>query len=95
MYWEKLYVLIFLTARFHILKEFHHFATSRVQLNGALWEKRKKWKCKINKVELLIWKGQLTLSQTSPGFMCLQFKSFENTGKEDVARKEQFLLFQQ
>ena len=27
--------------------------------------------------------------------MCLQFKSFENTGKEDVNRKEQFLLFQQ
>ena len=27
--------------------------------------------------------------------MCVQFKSFENTGKKDVARKEQFLLFQQ
>ena len=27
--------------------------------------------------------------------MCLQFESFENTGKEEVARNEQFLLFQQ
>ena len=38
----------------------------------------------------------LTLSQTSPGFTCLQYKSFENTvGKEEIARNEQFLLFPQ
>ena len=36
----------------------------------------------------------LTLSQTSPGFMCLQYKSFENTvGKGEIAHHEQFLLF--
>ena len=36
----------------------------------------------------------LTLSQTSPGFTCLQYKSFENTaGKGEIARNEQFLLF--
>ena len=58
------------------------------------FHRRKKWKCKINKVELLIWEEQLTLSKQAPGFMCLQFKPFEKTGK-DVARKEQFLLFQQ
>ena len=29
----------------------------------------------------------LTLSQTSPGFTCLQYKSFENTvGKGEIAR---------
>ena len=38
----------------------------------------------------------LTLSQTSPGFSCLQYKSFENTvGKREIARNEQFLLFPQ
>ena len=39
----------------------------------------------------------LTLSQTSPGFTCLQYyMSFENTvGKGELARKEQFLLFPQ
>ena len=38
----------------------------------------------------------LTLSQTSPGFTCLQYKSFENTvGKEEIACNEQFLLFSQ
>ena len=41
MFWEKLYVLIFLTALFHILKEFQHFATSRVQLNGAFSYEKK------------------------------------------------------
>ena len=36
----------------------------------------------------------LTLSQTSPGFTCLKYKSFENTvGKGEIARNEQFLLF--
>ena len=36
----------------------------------------------------------LTLSQTSPGFKCLQYKSFENTaGKGEIVRNEQFLLF--
>ena len=48
----------------------------------------------MNKVKLLIWEGQLTLSQTSPGFMCLHLKSFETTGKGEVARNEQFFLFQ-
>ena len=38
----------------------------------------------------------LTLSQTSPDFTCLQYKSFENTvGKGEIARNEQFLLFPQ
>ena len=38
----------------------------------------------------------LTLSQTSPGFYCLQYKPFENTeGKGEIARNEQFLLFPQ
>ena len=38
----------------------------------------------------------LTLSQRSPGFYGLQYKSLENTvGKEETARKEQFLLFPQ
>ena len=37
---------------------------------------------------------QLTLSQTSHGFMCLYYKTFENTvGKGEIARNEQFLLF--
>ena len=36
----------------------------------------------------------LTLSQTSPFFTCLQYNSFENTvGKGEIARNEQFLLF--
>ena len=35
----------------------------------------------------------LTLSQTNPFFMCLQYKSLENTvGKEEIACNEQFLL---
>ena len=34
------------------------------------------------------------LSQKSPGFTYLQYKSFENTaGKGEIARNEQFLLF--
>ena len=38
----------------------------------------------------------LTLSQTSPDFKCLRYKSFENTvGKGEIARNEQFLLFPQ
>ena len=38
----------------------------------------------------------LTLYQTNLGFMCLQYKSFENTvGKGEIARNEQFLLFPQ
>ena len=38
----------------------------------------------------------LTLSQTSPFFTCLQYKSFENiVGKGEIARNEQFLLFSQ
>ena len=38
----------------------------------------------------------LTLSQTRPGFTCLQLKSFENTvGKGEIDRDEHFLLFQQ
>ena len=40
--------------------------------------------------------GLLTLSQTSPGFTCLPYKSFENTaGKVKIACIEQFLLFPQ
>ena len=40
------------------------------------------------------WGNWLTLSQTSPVFMCLHFKSGENTvGKAEIARNEQFLLF--
>ena len=36
----------------------------------------------------------LTLSQTNPGFMCVQYKSFESTvGKEENACNKQFLLF--
>ena len=36
----------------------------------------------------------LTLSQTSPGFTCLQYKSLENAvGKGENARNKQFLLF--
>ena len=35
----------------------------------------------------------LSLSQTSPGFKCLQYKSFENTDGKEIARNEQFLLF--
>ena len=38
----------------------------------------------------------LTLSQKSPGFMCLQNQSFENTvGKGEIACIEQFLPFPQ
>ena len=38
----------------------------------------------------------LTLSQTSPVFLCLQYKSFENTvGKAEIAGNEQFLHFPQ
>ena len=38
----------------------------------------------------------ITLSQTSPGFTCLQYKSFENTGgKGEIPFNEQFLLFPQ
>ena len=37
----------------------------------------------------------LTLSQTSPCFTCLQYKSFKNTiEKGEIAHHEQFLLFQ-
>ena len=39
---------------------------------------------------------ELTLSQTSPGFTCLAYKSFKNTvGKGEIARNGQFLLFTQ
>ena len=42
----------------------------------------------------LLFGKELTLSQTSPDFMCLQYKSFENTvGKGEIAHNEQFLLF--
>ena len=50
---------------------------------------------------LLNWKSlkltyQLTLSQTSPGFTCLKYKSLENTvRKGKIARNKQFLLFSQ
>ena len=38
----------------------------------------------------------LTLSKQALVFMCLQYKSFENTvGKGEIARNEQFLLFPQ
>ena len=38
----------------------------------------------------------LTLSQISPVFTCLQYKSFENTvGNGEIAHNEQFLLFPQ
>ena len=38
----------------------------------------------------------LTLSQTSPDFDDLQYRSFENTvGKGEIARNKQFLLFPQ
>ena len=38
----------------------------------------------------------LTLSQTSPGYKCLQYKSFENTvGKGEIAHDEKFLLLPQ
>ena len=41
-------------------------------------------------------KISLTLSQTSPVFTCLQYKSFENAvGKGEIARNKQFLLFPQ
>ena len=41
-------------------------------------------------------KWDLTVSHTSPGFTCLQYKSFENAvGKGEIARNEQFLLFPQ
>ena len=40
--------------------------------------------------------AKLTLSQTSPGFYGLQYKSFVNTvGKGEIARYKQFLLFPQ
>ena len=35
MYWEKRYILIFLTVLFHLLKEFQHFAISQAELNRA------------------------------------------------------------
>ena len=39
-------------------------------------------------------KRDLALSQTIPGFTCLQHKSLENTvGKGEIARNEQFPLF--
>ena len=39
-------------------------------------------------------KFTLTLSQRSPGFMCLQYKSFQNTeGKGEIAHNKKFLLF--
>ena len=35
-------------------------------------------------------------NQTSPGFYCLQYKSFENTvRKGEIARNDRFLLFPQ
>ena len=38
----------------------------------------------------------LTLFQTSPGFTCLQYESFENTvGKGEIALYEHFLFFPQ
>ena len=43
-----------------------------------------------------ITKKLFNLSQTSPGFTCLPYKSFENTvGKGEIARHKQFLLFPQ
>ena len=44
---------------------------------------------------VLFGKG-LTVSQTNPDFMCLQYKSFGNTvGKGEIACNKQFLLFPQ
>ena len=38
--------------------------------------------------------GALTLPKQALVFMCLQYKSFENTvGKGEIARNEQFVLF--
>ena len=43
---------------------------------------------------LLCQRLKLTLSQTSPGFRCLRYKSFKNSvGNGEIARNEQFLLF--
>ena len=40
--------------------------------------------------------GGLTLPKQALVFMCLQYKSFENTlGKREISRNEQFLLFPQ
>ena len=61
-----------------------------IERNGAL---RKCWLKLITKATIVL-KSTLTLSQTSPGFTCLQYKSFENTvGKGEIAHSEQFLLF--
>ena len=47
-------------------------------------------------LEKTLCKAPITLSQTSPGFTCLQYKPFEKTvGKGEIARNEQFLLFPQ
>ena len=51
---------------------------------------------KLDQSKILSFGKELTLSQTSPGFMLLQYKPFENTvGKGEIARNEQFLLFLQ
>ena len=47
-------------------------------------------------VKIIETKQNLTLSHTSPGFMCLQYKSFKNIkGKGEIAHDKQFLLFPQ
>ena len=51
---------------------------------------KKSTKSKFTKNKTLI----LKLSQTIPGFKCLQYKSFENTvGKREIARKSNFSFF--
>ena len=63
--------------------------------------RKKKWKIKLcNKYWVsfhqLFLTGFLTLPETSPSFMCLQFKSLENTvGNREIAHNKQFLRFPQ
>ena len=53
--------------------------------------------CKAKSVYNFVYhcfKRCITLSEISPGFSCLQYKSLENTvRKGEIARNEQFLLF--
>ena len=51
----------------------------------------------LDQSRYLFFVKELTLSKTSPSFfLCLQYKSFENTiGKGEIVRNKQFLLIPQ
>ena len=75
----------------------HYYVEFGPVQNLVVWYRMKSLVNSMNKVFKLFFGGDLQLSpKQALVFMCLQYKSLENTvGKGEIARSEQFLLFPQ